>query len=66
MKLAIVKYNAGNVQSLTFALNRLGVDPILTDDPDELFSADNVFFPGQGEASSDMRSLKRNGLDHVL
>ncbi len=66
MKLAIVKYNAGNVQSLTFALNRLGIEPMLTDDPDELFSADKVIFPGQGEASSAMRSLKRNGLDHVL
>lgn len=66
MKLAIVKYNAGNVQSLTFALNRLGVDPVLTDDPEELFSADKVIFPGQGEASSAMRSLKTNGLDKVL
>ncbi|XOV94184.1 MAG: imidazole glycerol phosphate synthase subunit HisH [Bacteroidota bacterium] len=66
MKLAIVKYNAGNVQSLTFALNRLGVDPILTNDPEELFSADKVIFPGQGEASSAMRSLRSNGLDKVL
>lgn len=66
MKLAIVKYNAGNVQSLTFALNRLGVEPILTDDPEELHAADKVIFPGQGEASSAMKSLKSNGLDMVL
>lgn len=66
MKLAIVKYNAGNVQSLTFALKRLGVTPVLTDDPEELASADKVIFPGQGEASSAMRSLKAGGLDKVL
>ena len=66
MKIAIVKYNAGNVQSLTFALNRLGVQPMLTDDPEELISADKVIFPGQGEASTGMRSLKEKGLDGVL
>ncbi len=66
MKVAIVKYNAGNVQSLTFALNRLGVEPILSDDPEFLKSADKVIFPGQGEASSAMRSLKEKGLDEVL
>lgn len=65
-KVAIVKYNAGNVQSLTFALNRLGVTPFLTDDPDELQSADKVIFPGQGEASSAMRNLREKGLDKVL
>jgi len=66
MKVAIVKYNAGNIQSLTFALNRLGVNPVLTDDPELLASADKVIFPGQGEASSAMRSLKEKGLDQVL
>lgn len=66
MKVAIVKYNAGNVQSLTFALNRLGVEPVLSDDPEFLKSADKVIFPGQGEASSAMRSLKEKGLDQVL
>lgn len=66
MKVAIVKYNAGNIQSLTFALNRLGIQPVLTDDPVELASADKVIFPGQGEASSAMRSLKEKGLDQVL
>ena len=58
MKVAIVKYNAGNVQSLSFALNRLGIEPIVTNDPEELASADKVIFPGQGEASTAMKYLK--------
>jgi glutamine amidotransferase len=66
MNVAIVKYNAGNTQSLTFALNRLGVEPVLTDDPEKLASADKVIFPGQGEASSAMRYLREKGLDKVL
>lgn len=66
MKVAIVKYNAGNVRSLTFALNRLGIEPVLTDDPDQLSAADKVIFPGQGEAGTAMRSLRENGLDKVL
>ncbi len=66
MKLAIVKYNAGNVQSLSFALNRLGISPLVTDDPEELRAADKVIFPGQGEASSAMRYLRDRGLDKVL
>lgn len=66
MKVVIVKYNAGNVQSLTFALNRLGVKPILSNDPDVIRSADKVIFPGQGEASSAMQSLEQNGLTNVL
>ncbi|RED97468.1 imidazole glycerol phosphate synthase subunit HisH [Marinoscillum furvescens] len=66
MKVAIVKYNAGNIQSLTFALNRLGVEPTLTDDAEELAASDKVIFPGQGEASSAMRSLQEKGLDGVI
>ncbi len=66
MKIAIVKYDAGNVQSLTFALNGLGVTPVLTDDPEELKTADKVIFPGQGEASSAMRYLRKQRLDTVL
>jgi len=66
MQVAIVKYNAGNVQSLSFALNRLGIDPILTDDPELLQSSDKVIFPGQGEASSAMAYLRSRGLDQVL
>lgn len=66
MKVAIIKYNAGNIQSLTFALNRLGVDPILTDDPAELSSADKIIFPGVGEASTAMSYLRANKLDEVI
>ncbi|MDH5609981.1 MAG: imidazole glycerol phosphate synthase subunit HisH [Cyclobacteriaceae bacterium] len=66
MKVAVVKYNAGNTQSLGFALNRLGVAYTLTDDPHELASADKVIFPGQGEASSAMAYLRHKGLDKVL
>ena len=66
MKVVVVKYNAGNIQSLTFALNRLGVLPVVSDDPEVLRSADKVIFPGQGEASSAMKSLKEKHLDEVL
>ena len=66
MKVAIIKYNAGNVQSLTFALNRLGVEPVLTDDPSELAAADKVIFPGVGEASTAMNYLRANNLDEVI
>ncbi len=66
MKVAIVKYNAGNVQSVIYALNRLGVEPILTDDEQELRAADKVIFPGVGEASTAMNYLKQANLDKVL
>ncbi|MCR9250946.1 MAG: imidazole glycerol phosphate synthase subunit HisH [bacterium] len=66
MDIAIIKYNAGNVQSLTFALNRLGVDPILTDDPETLQKADKVIFPGVGEASTAMNYIRKNKIDEVI
>ena len=66
MNVAIVKYNAGNIQSLTFALNRLGITPSVTDDSEQLHAADKVIFPGQGEASSAMDYLRQRGLDKVL
>ena len=66
MNIAIVKYNAGNIQSLTFALNRLGITPKVTDDPEELHAADKVIFPGQGEAGSAMHYLRARKLDQVL
>lgn len=66
MKLAIIKYNAGNIQSLKFGLERVGIEPVVTDDPDEIRSADKIIFPGQGEASSAMKYLKSHNLDHVL
>lgn len=66
MKIVVVKYNAGNVQSVLFALERIGVSAILSDNPDEINSADKVIFPGVGEASSAMRFLKEKKLDQVL
>jgi len=66
MKVVIIKYNAGNVQSLEFALNRLGIDPLITDDREEIQRADKIIFPGQGEASSAMKYLKNKKLDQVL
>ncbi|HBH25315.1 MAG TPA: imidazole glycerol phosphate synthase subunit HisH [Cytophagales bacterium] len=66
MNLAIIKYNAGNVVSVTNALNRLGVEPFLTDDPEKLQQADKVIFPGVGEASTAMRYLKSKGLEQLI
>lgn len=66
MRLAIVKYNAGNVESVKNALRRLGVEPVLTDDAEILSSADKVLFPGVGEASSAMRFLRERNLDSVI
>jgi imidazole glycerol-phosphate synthase subunit HisH len=66
MKTVIIKYNAGNVQSVLFALERIGVKGILSDDPQEISSADKVIFPGVGEASSAMAFLKEKKLDGVI
>ncbi|WPZ09302.1 imidazole glycerol phosphate synthase subunit HisH [Roseivirga spongicola] len=66
MSVVIVNYNAGNVQSVTYALQRLGVEPILSADPDIIRSADKVIFPGVGEASTAMNFLRRQGLDQVI
>ncbi|HPH16491.1 MAG TPA: imidazole glycerol phosphate synthase subunit HisH [Bacteroidales bacterium] len=66
MQVAIVKYNAGNIQSVSYALNRLGIEPIITNNPDELYAADKIIFPGVGEASSAMAYLRNSGLDKVL
>jgi len=66
MKLAIVKYNAGNIMSVSYALNRLGIEPIVTDDPEILKAADKVIFPGVGEASTAMNYLRQRGLDEIL
>ncbi len=66
MKVAIVKYNAGNTASVMNALSRLGVQAAITDDPDELLSADKVVFPGVGEASTAMNHLRERGLDRVI
>jgi glutamine amidotransferase len=66
MKVAIVKYNAGNVESVKNALNRLGIEPVLTDDAETLRTADKVIFPGVGEASSAMAYLREKNLDAVI
>ena len=66
MKVAVVKYNAGNIFSVIHALQRMGVEPLLTDSPQELRSADRVIFPGQGEASGAMHYLRERGLDQVI
>ena len=64
--IGIVKYNAGNIRSVKNALDRLGVDSIVTDDPDKLHAASKVIFPGVGEASSAMQYLRENNLDETI
>lgn len=66
MKVAVIKYNAGNVQSVLYALERLGVAAELTDDLEVISKSDKVIFPGQGEASTAMRYLKERGLDKLI
>ena len=66
MNIAVVKYNAGNIQSVLYALERIGVNAIVTDDHDALRKADKVIFPGVGEASSAMNSLKEKNLDELI
>src|SRR4028119_1193210 len=66
MKLVIVKYNAGNIQSVLYALERIGATALVTDDVDEIKSADKVIFPGVGEASTAMQYLKERNLDKLI
>ena len=66
MKVAIIKYNAGNIQSVKYALERLGVHPILTDNPEEILAADKVIFPGVGEAKSAMNYLREHHLVDLI
>lgn len=66
MKTVIIKYNAGNVQSVMYALDRIGVDYLYTDDEAEIRSADKVIFPGVGEASTTMTYLREKGLDKII
>lgn len=66
MQVAILQYNAGNVQSVLYALSRLGVEGKLTDSPELLQSADKVIFPGVGEAGSAMKYLQEKNLDQVI
>lgn len=66
MKIAVIDYKAGNIRSVIFALERLGVQPILTYDAETILSADKIIFPGQGEASSAMRNLRERSLDRLI
>jgi glutamine amidotransferase len=66
MNTVIVKYNAGNIQSVLYALERIGKEAVVTDDHQTIRSADKVIFPGVGEASSAMRYLKERQLDSVI
>lgn len=66
MDVAIVKYNAGNIFSVVHALNRLGVDPIITDDAEQLAKADKILFPGQGHALTTMQYIREHRLDEII
>lgn len=66
MRIVIIKYNAGNIQSVLFALERIGIDAEVTDDMEKIQQADKVIFPGVGEASSAMQYLKERKLDVVI
>ncbi len=65
-EVAIIKYNAGNIRSVMIALERLGVNSVLTDDPDALSAAKRIIFPGVGEAGTAMKSLRDKGLDTLI
>jgi glutamine amidotransferase len=66
MKVAIIKYNAGNIRSVLYALERIGHSALVTDDADEIIKADKVIFPGVGEASTAMNYLKERNLDILI
>ncbi len=66
MNLVIIKYNAGNIRSVLYALERIGVEALVTDDPDIIRSADKVIFPGVGEASTAMNYLRDRKLDQLI
>lgn len=66
MKVALLKYNAGNIQSVSFALERLSINFSITDRPEEIIKADKVIFPGVGEASTTMSYLREKKLDQLI
>lgn len=66
MRVAIVRYNGGNTVSVTNALSRLGAEVVITDSPEQLAGADRVIFPGVGEASTAMQSLRSSGIDRAI
>ncbi|RNL91339.1 imidazole glycerol phosphate synthase subunit HisH [Sinomicrobium pectinilyticum] len=66
MKLVIIDYGAGNIQSIRFAIERLGYEAVLTDDAEAIRHADKVIFPGVGEAGSAMWKLQATGIDRII
>jgi imidazole glycerol-phosphate synthase subunit HisH len=66
MNIVIIKYNAGNIESVNNALNRLGVDAAITANTEQIQNADKVIFPGVGEASTTMNYLRKNHLDELI
>ncbi|EDP70906.1 hypothetical protein FBALC1_09103 [Flavobacteriales bacterium ALC-1] len=66
MNIVIVDYGTGNIKSIQFAFKRLGVEAILSSNPEIIKAADKVIFPGVGEASSAMKMLKKSGLDKLI
>jgi len=66
MKLVIINYGAGNIKSIQFAFNRLGIDAVLSNNAEEILTADKIIFPGVGEASTAMNKLKESGLDELI
>ncbi len=66
MRIVIIDYGAGNIQSIRFALERLGYSAVLSDDPGIIQGADKVIFPGVGEASSAMKKLRQHGLEDLI
>ena len=66
MNIAIVKYNAGNIYSVDYALKRLGVEAVITSDKEILTKADKVIFPGVGEAETTMNYLREQKLDLLI
>ena len=66
MKIVIIDYGAGNIQSIQFAIERLGYEAVLSNDPEEIKTADKIIFPGVGEASSAMKKLRATGLDDLI
>lgn len=66
MRVVVIKYNAGNTRSVSFALERLGIRPEITDNAERILSADKVIFPGVGEASSAMNFLRERKMDILI
>jgi glutamine amidotransferase len=66
MEIVIIDYGAGNVKSVQYALNRLGINPILSEDKEVILKADKVIFPGVGSAGAAMKQLQADGLVNVI